>query len=125
MRLVPLIILVATFGLSACVLDRGIDPSELVAQELDGASSDEIEDGDGVISADGGITPQGDGVITGDDTVGPTEAPPVPLRQGAWPATFTTTLQGGGWTLQPLGAQRGFMGTVSAPDGSLHLEALP
>ena len=127
MRLVPLIILVATLGLSACVLDTGIDPSELVAQEIDGASSDDIESADGASSDDGGVTPQGDGVISGDDTdtVGPAEGTPVPLRQGAWPATFTTTLQGGGWTLQPLGAQRGFTGTVSAPDGSLHLEALP
>jgi hypothetical protein len=126
-RLVPLIILVATLGLSACVLDTGVNPSEQVAQEVDGASSDDNEGADGATSEDGGITPQEDGVISGDDTdtVGPAEVPPVPLRPGAWPATFTTTLQGGGWTLQPLGAQRGFTGTVSAPDGSLHLEALP
>ena len=127
MRLVPLIILVATLGLSACVLDTGVNPSEQVAQEVDGASSDDNEGADGATSEDGGITPQEDGVISGDDTdtVGPAEVPPVPLRPGAWPATFTPTLQGGGWTLQPLGAQRGFTGTVSAPDGSLHLEALP
>jgi hypothetical protein len=133
MRLLPLTILVATLGLSACVLDTGIDPSVRIYPGSDAAISDDAtgDDDQDTVSADGTEPTEGDGVITGADTVadadgiGPLESTPVPLRQGAWPATFTTTLQGGGWTLQPLGAQRGFTGTVSAPDGSLHLEALP
>jgi hypothetical protein len=161
-RLLPLAILVATLGLSACVLDVGMSPSERLypdainTQPSDGDDQDTVAadasapnqadgddqdtvaadasapnqaDGDDqdTVAADASAPNQADGVITDTDTdtIGPGPSTPVPLRQGAWPATFTTTLQGDGWTLQPLGAQRGFTGTVSAPDGSLHLEALP
>jgi hypothetical protein len=141
-RLLPLAILVATLGLSACVLDVGMSPSERLypdainTQPSDGDDQDTVAadasapnqaDGDDqdTVAADASAPNQADGVITDPDTIGPGPSTPVPLRQGAWPATFTTTLQGDGWTLQPLGAQRGFTGTVSAPDGSLHLEALP
>jgi hypothetical protein len=143
-RLLPLAILVATLGLSACVLDVGMSPSERLypdainTQPSDGDDQDTVAadasapnqaDGDDqdTVAADASAPNQADGVITDTDTdtIGPGPSTPVPLRQGAWPATFTITLQGDGWTLQPLGAQRGFTGTVSAPDGSLHLEALP
>ena len=123
MRLLPLAILVAALGFSACALDTGIDPTERVYPEADTttAEADTTTGGDG----DTEDPVQGDSGTTDPDAIGPDEAAPIPLRQGAWPATFTTTLEGGGLTLKPLGAQRGFTGTVSAPDGSLHLEALP
>ena len=116
MRLLPLAILVAAMGFSACALDTGIDPTERVYPEADTTTGDE---------GDTEGPTQGDSGTTDPDAIGPDEAAPIPLRQGAWPATFTTTIEGGGLTLKPLGAQRGFTGTVSAPDGSLHLEALP
>ena len=126
MRLLPLAILVATLGLSACVLDVGMSPSERLYPDAINTQPSDGDDQD-TVAADASAPNQADGVITDTDTdtIGPGPSTPVPLRQGAWPATFTTTLQGDGWTLQPLGAQRGFTGTVSAPDGSLHLEALP
>ncbi len=84
---------------------------------------------DGVIfdqndaTEDGGTTE--DGGPTLPDAEEPTGSPAPPLAPTVWPATFTTPLTGGGWTLRPLGARRGFTGVISAPDGSFTLEALP
>ncbi len=104
---------------SACVLDSGVPPSERVypppdvsvTQGDDASETDEADVADGDLGGDSveGIGPEGG----------------FPSRSGVWPTSYTTTLQGGGWTLTPLGSHQGVTGTLSAPDGSLHLEALP
>ena len=114
MRLFYLVILITMFTLPACALDTGIAPSERAAAAA--AAQGDAGLGEGEDSNEGGseaealLGPLG-GTLSG--------------SQGAWPATYTTTLSGGGLTLQPLGAQRGVSGTLSASDGSLNLEALP
>ncbi len=136
MRHLPLPILVATFGLSGCAFDTGKAPSQgpyvapngsgetaadATSSDVDGSDSESLIDttqsaGDGdSIGSTGGPT----------DTVTPTTPGGAPLPTVPWTTSFTTTLQGDGLTLQPLGARRGFTGVLSAPDGTLHLEALP
>ena len=118
MRLCYFAILLVMLAAPACALDTGIAPSERAA-----AAAQAQADAHGGVNADhdaaeGGTNATGAG--PGDTLRGALHQ-----AQGVWPTTYTTTLTGGGWTLEPLGAQRGASGTLSAPDGSLHLEALP
>lgn len=98
------------------------DPTE------DGGPSGDVIDKADTPKSDSGPTTGADGGGPGDDTgsAPDTAAPAGPLPASAlWPVTFTTTLTGDGLTLQPLGSRHGFTGVLSAPDGSLRLEALP
>jgi len=112
------VLLVVTFavvlGLAGCVFDVGVDPA--TPTDATGGGGSPV-DGFGP-TAD--ATP-GDAAALPDSSA-PAVSVPGP---GVWPATFTTTLTGDGLTLQPLGTRRGFTGVLSAPDGSLRLEALP
>ena len=122
----PLVLLlVFATGLSGC-FDVGIAPSDRTYG--DGGSGlledgqDPSGDGGGQLTEDGdGSTSDLDGGASDPDTVGP---PAPPLGPALWSATFTTPLEGGGLTLQPLGARSGFTGVLKAP-GGLQLEALP
>ena len=122
MRRSPLILLVGSLWLSACALDTGVPPSE--RWETSTSEDDDSSDAEGVTGDAQGSIP--DGVGPEDDaTLPPPPAQAPRVTPGTWATTFTTTLSGEDLILKPLGARRGFTGAVSAPDGSLHLEALP
>ena len=125
MRHLPLVILVATFGLSGCAFDTGKAPDQgpRATPNATGEGADATAEGEGSGSDGSAIDP--DGTLIGPDATEPTIVGNPPLATGPWTTTFTTTLQGDGLTLQPLGARRGFTGVLSAPGGALHLEALP
>ena len=118
MRLYFALTLLVTSLACGCVLDSGVPPSERVyppSDLADGGDEETSSERDDALSdGQGGTGPEG---------VGPQGAPSA--RPGFWPTSYTTTLQGGGWTLTPLGAHQGLTGTLRAPDGSLQLEALP
>ena len=116
-------ILLASLACSACALNTGVAPSERAAQAASQAADVEAS-----MDTDASADPAqraADAQGEADETSPATPPGSGTPSEGVWPATYTTTLQGAGWTLTPLGAQRGVSGTLSAPDGSLHLEALP
>ena len=108
----------------------GPDAAAVDGQSVDGASPDAAPGDATSDSADGSqsdaLSVDAGGDVSSPDASSPDDAlAPPPLAPGVWPVTFTTTVSGGGLTLRPLGARRGFSGTLSASDGSLTLKALP